>query len=170
MKNNIKIINEAITYPKSKTLIIPANTKGWMTRGVSLRVVEDGKQIVAKEARQVALEGNLEVGDCFYTGSGRLKRRGAQRIYHAVIKRLPSDYTSVDIVGKALEHTLKAVIDDGWESVAICGLGIHEGDLDKEIVASLTVRICKKYFRKILIKIVDSDKEFIDNIQKYMET
>jgi len=164
----IDIILGDITYPKSESLIIPANLSGIMNRGVQKRIVKEGWKIIEKEAKENVKKGNLELGDYFVTEPGRLKRRGVKKIYHSIIKRFPSDFTSVNIVNKALLNVFRGVIKDKNSSVTICSIGTEPGELDKTIIAKIMIRICEKFKSEIKIKIMDEDEEFINDIRKYL--
>ena len=153
-----------ICYPKSEALIIPANTKGIMSVGVPARISKAGLSKISKEVKKFITNNKVEVGQCIISGPGRLKRRGVKNIYHAVIKRLQSDFTTIYIVREALKNSLQMVVDDEMESVALCGLGIDFGEIDNKTVARLTFEICKKYENKIKIKIIDYSEEFITEI------
>ena len=111
----------------------------------------------------------IKVGDCFSTESGRLKRRGVKRIYHSVIKRLQNDFSSIFIINNALDNALKEVVNDGMKTVAVCGLGINDGNLDAKTIARITVEICNKYNEKIEIKIIDSNEEFIKEVNYFIK-
>jgi O-acetyl-ADP-ribose deacetylase (regulator of RNase III) len=163
---NVKIILGDITYPKSEAVIIPANLSGLMNKGVPSRIVKVGWQKVEKEAKKALNEKKMVIGDCFVTDSGRLKRRGVKKIYHTIIKRYQNDFTSVYIVQKALSNVMKKVIKDKNKTVALCGIGIEPGDLDKKSIAKITMQICDKFSHKIKIKIIDDNKEFIDELNK----
>jgi hypothetical protein len=86
-----------------------------------------------------------------------------------VIKRLQSDFSSIYIINKALNKVLQAVVDDGCESVAICGLGLEDGDLDSKTVARITVEICNRYDNRIKISIIDDNKEFIKEVNSFIK-
>ncbi|MHA1469084.1 MAG: macro domain-containing protein [Candidatus Asgardarchaeia archaeon] len=160
----MKIILGNICYPKSEALIIPANAMGVMGRGRAAKIVKDGLTGISKEARAFALDNEIELGECFCTGSGRLNRRGLKRIYHAVIKRLQSDFSSIYIVERALDNTLSAIVADNIETATICGLGIEPGGLDKKSVARATMEACYKFKEKIELKIIDENEEFINEV------
>ena len=161
----IEAILGNICYPKSEALIIPSNTKGIMSQGIPKRIIKDGHIGIFREV-QLYLENNkVEVGQCFTSGSGRLKRRGCKKIYHAVIKRLQSDFTSIYIVKQTLKNNLIKVVKDKEVSVAICGVGIGDGDLEPKTIARITVEICNKYKNRIKIKIIDNNKEFIEEVK-----
>jgi len=165
----LKIILGNPAYPKSEALIIPANTAGIMNKGIQNKIIKDGWKIIAEEAQQNARKKRYEIGDCFTTGPGRLRRRGTKKIFHAIIRNLPNDFLTIDSIRKALSNTLKAVIKDGMKSVTVCGLGINPGELDKTTVARIIVEICDKYRDKIDIKIMDENIDFINEAKKYWE-
>lgn len=162
----LKIVKGNICYPKSEALIIPANTKGAMSRGRTAKVIKDGLSGISKEVKQFITNNKIEVkvGDCFVTGPGRLNRRGLKKIYHAVIKRLQSDFTSVHIVREALQNSLKRVEADGMKSVTICGLGIEPGELDPKTIARITLEQAIKLAKRMEIKIMDDNEEFINEL------
>ena len=165
----IKIILGDPTYPKSEAFIVPANTKGIMTQGVLKQVVREGWSIISDEVEQIMSKNKFVVGDYFVTGPGRLKRRGVKNIYHAIIKRLPSDFTSLTIVSSTLNKVLKNVIKDKMKSVTICALGIESGGLDTYSVAMITVELCKKFMTEIEIKIIDDNKNFINDVKDILD-
>ena len=57
---------------------------------------------------------------------------------------------------------MKAVIDDGFESVAVSNFGSQQGQLNIHTIAMITVEECLKIDHKIDVKIIDNDKEFIN--------
>jgi len=163
-EKKVKIMLADICYPKSEALILPSNTKGIMSRGILARVVKDGWKGLEKEAKRVAMEEEIKVGDCYVTEPGRLKRRGVKKIYHSAIKRLPSDYTSVTIIDNALRVAMSRVIKDNMISVSFCGMGIEPGDLDVRSVARIISDICKYFQDEINIKVIDDNVEFIKDL------
>jgi O-acetyl-ADP-ribose deacetylase (regulator of RNase III) len=163
----MKIILGDITYPKSDCIIIPANMQGIMNNGIARRVIKEGFNSIKRESKKEVKENNYNIGDCFITGPGKLKRRGVKKIYHTIIKSLPNDYTSLDIVEKSLLNCLRQIINDKVKSVSICGLGIDDGDLDKRSVARIMFNICNMFDNKIDIKIVDDNEEFIEELENF---
>ena len=170
MKNTkIKVILGDVLYPKSEALIIEANTKGIMSRGLLNRIVKFEWKVTKKQVKKIISENEIEIGDIFTTEPGKFKRRGVHQIYHCVIKRLPSDYTSLNIVEKIIKKVFKQVIDDYMNSVTICGIGIEPGDLDPRSVARIICEICNIYKHDIKIKIIDDNREFINEVNKILE-
>jgi len=165
----IEAILGDMCYPKSKALIIPANTKGIMTKGIPARIIKDGLSSISKEAKLITSNNKIEVGGYFTTGPGRLNKRGLKKIYHAVIKVLQSDFTSIYIVRNTLDNIMQKIIEDSQESLAICGLGIEAGNLDQTTIAKITVEICERYEDKIKIKIIDDNVEFIEEAKKHIK-
>jgi len=165
----MKAIIGDMCYPKSEALIIPSNTKGIMSRGRASRLLKDGLSGISKEAKRIAKENKVEVGQCFSTYPGRLNKRGIKKIYHAVIKRLQSDFTSIYNVRETLATTLETVCDDDMESVAICGIGIDPGDLDSKSIAIVIKKVCDKFDDRIIITIIDDDAVFINKINELLK-
>lgn len=163
-EKSLKIILGDICYPKSEALIIPANSQGIMDRGILKRIVKDGWKGIEEEAKKNAIQEKVKIGDIFTTEPGRLKRRGVKKIYHVVIKRLPSDYTSVNIVTNGIKKALYQAIKDQWKSVTICGIGIEPGDLDKKTIAAITCEMCNRLKEQINIKIMDDNVDFINEV------
>ena len=162
----LKMIIGNICYPKSEALIIPANTRGSMLRGRPSKIIKDGLRGISKEAKQFVTNNILKPGDCFSTGPGRLNRRGLKKIYHAVIKRLQSDFTSIYIVRNALYNSFNIAVSDGMKTVTVCGLGIEPGELDPKTIARITLEQINKFTEKIEIKVIDENKEFINELNK----
>lgn len=168
----VKIVMGDICYPKSNALIIPANMTGMMLRGRSAKIAKSGLSGIVKETKQFITNNKIKkkdkigIGDCFSTGPGRLNRRGLKKIYHAVIKRLQSDFTSIHIVREALCNSLRMVVTDEMESVTICGLGIEPGELDPVVVARVTLEQINKFANKIEIKVIDENQEFIKELMR----
>jgi len=162
----VKIVVGDICYPQSNALIIPANTTGGMLRGRSAKISKAGLGGIVKEAKEFLTKNKIEPGKCYSTGPGRLNRRGLKKIYHAVIKRLESDFTSIHIVREALSSSLKMVEADGIKSVTVCGLGIGLGELDPITVARITIEQIRKFENRIEIKVIDENQEFINELEK----
>ena len=158
-----------ICYPKSKALIIPSNVVGVMTLGVGAKIAEAASTKLVKEVKEYVADNKLEVGENFSTCSGKLKRRGVDRVYHVIIKRLQNDFTSIYIVRNALNKVMSRVVRDNMESVTLCGIGIEHGDLDQKTIARVTVDICRKYDNHVKIKIIDDRKEFITEVDNLIK-
>jgi O-acetyl-ADP-ribose deacetylase (regulator of RNase III) len=164
----MQVILGDVCFPKSEILVIPSNTKGIMSKGLLKRVAKDGFKGIEKEAKTNASKKRVEVGDYFTTGPGRFKRRGTKKIYHAVIKRFPGDFSSSFIVEKLLNKIIKNVISEGYKSITLCGIGIGAGELDEKIIANIMVNVCCIYDDKIEIRIIDDNVDFINEVGKIL--
>ncbi len=167
--SGLSVILGDFCYPKSEALIIPANSKGIMSRGKAGKIIEVGLSGISKEAKAFTTNNKIELGECFSTGPGRLKRRGLKKIYHSVIKSLQSDLVSIYIIRIALTNALNAVLKDGIESVTICGLGIEPGELDEKSVAQATLEVCDKFKNKMDVKIIDDNVKFINELNNLIK-
>jgi O-acetyl-ADP-ribose deacetylase (regulator of RNase III) len=167
IKKYIKIIEGQITYPKTEAIIIPANSVGLMNKGILLTIIQEGFQIIEKEAKKVSKEKKIKIGECFSTNSGRLKKRGIKRIYHGVIKRFVNDFTSIEIIERAIDNSFKEVLKDKCESVSIVGIGIE--DIGYKTAAKILFSISERYKSKIDIKIIDNNSDFIKELKILQE-
>ena len=164
----MKIILGDICYPKSKVLIIPSNSMGIMNRGIAKKVLKHAWIGVENQSKEEAKKKKYKLGECFFTGPGRLRRRGVVNICHAIIKRLPSDLISVSIVQEALNNSFLKVIKNKLSSVTIPGFAIDSDNIDEGVIANITAMVCNRYKRKVEIKIIDDNKEFIEKISKIL--
>lgn len=165
----ISVLNIDICHPKSKTIIIPANQQGIMSYGIAGKVTKEGFKGIEKEAKEYIKLNPVNLTDVFSTYPGRLNRRGVKKIYHAVVKRFPNDFISLDTIKKAINNAFKAVIQDGWDDVSICSFGTEDGEIDEYVSAYWIVDIANRYKTKINIKIVDENKKFIKEVKKIIE-
>ena len=167
IQKNIKIILGDICYPKSETLILPANSKGIMNKGVLKRIRKDGWKIIENEAKEECNKKTLVIGDIFVTGPGKLKRRGVKIIYHCVLQKFPGEYISLGSIKLVLAKALKMAKDEKSESVTVCNIGSEGNGLCKYSEARIILEECYKI--GLNIKIMDSDEEFIDNVRKIFQ-
>lgn len=165
IEENFRIGNPC--YPKSDGLIIPANACGSMDRGIASKIAKDSLSGVPKQAKEFAKNNKIEVGTCFSTGPGRLNRRGVKKIYHAVIKRTQNDFTSIFVVEKALTSAILMAINDGLQSVTICGIGIEPGELDPKTLARIIYNKYVIYRHRIEIKVIDKNAELISELNNF---
>ena len=163
----MKAIVGDICKPKTEAIIIPANTKGIMSRGIPAKVVKSGLSGIFKEVKEYIENNIVEEGDCFFTGPGRLNRRGIKKICHSVTKRLQSDFSSIYIINKVLGNAMQTVVGDGYKSVAICSLG--DDNLDEKTIARITVEICNRYDSRIKINIIDDNEDFIREVNSFIK-
>lgn len=161
---SLEITREKITYPKVECIIIPGCCNGRMKKGIVYEVAKDSLFTVERELKRIAKEKELKIEDVVKTGSGRLKRRRVQTVYHAMIKRVPNDFVSLDTIANSLRKSLELVIKNKHSKVAICSFGFDE--LENISLANQMFEICDMYKNKIDIKIMDENREFIKQLEK----
>ncbi|NJL70416.1 MAG: Appr-1-p processing protein [Candidatus Competibacteraceae bacterium] len=165
----------------TEAIVISANGCGILTHGVADAIREAGGESIGEEAKrlvaarlkplgnyQKARDEPFKPGECYVTGSGKLRKRGTKNVYHAVTMEYPGGMTSIDFVCKAMRSALDKAIANGVKSIAIPGLGIGTGRLDKTTVAIRMARIAQEYQNWIEIVLLDQDKEFIDELKRFL--
>lgn len=165
----LQVVLGDISYPKSTLLVLPSTGIGISLGETTDIVVAAGGKIILKEAKRVVSERgkNYVPGEFFLTRPGRMKRRGVQAICHAVLAKHPQDYTSVLIIKAAIRSIFKWAAKNNIDSVALPGLGIHGelGYVDKQLVGAMMAFECEQINHKLDIKIIDTDKEFIQAVK-----
>jgi hypothetical protein len=63
---------------------------------------------------------------------------------------------------------VQAIIDK-IPSISICGIGTEGEELNKKGVARIIIETCRKFTGKIKVRIIDDNKEFIDNVKEILE-
>jgi len=159
-----------IVRPLTEGIIIPANGSGLMIYGAAAEVKKVAGDDIEYEAIEVVDQQKtpFKAGDCFKTRPYKLARRGVKWVYHAITTELPRGESDIHTVNKVLYKVFDAVAKDGLKNVAITGLGTGVGNVDRSIVASLMVQIGFNYSDKFTIKIVDKNKSFINEVNKFL--
>jgi O-acetyl-ADP-ribose deacetylase (regulator of RNase III) len=165
----MKVVTGDITKVQDIEVIVnAANGCGIMGAGVAGAINRSSSGFVGEEAREVCRDNVREPGTMYITGSGYLKRRGIQQVYHAVVMKFPGSPTSLDIVVAALRSVMAAAIEKGVKSIAIPGLGTGIGGLDKQQVAQRMAKILQQYEGKIDITVIDQGEEFVEEFSKFV--
>jgi len=162
--NNFKTILGDICYPKSQALVITGNTSGLMTSDTQKKILKTAGKKLLKEIKKIFMIKKIFIGDYVSTEPCRLKARGVKRIYFPILKRFPSDFISSHIIREAFLNVFRQIIKDQMLSISICGISSDIEGLDKKVVANIILSVCEDFNDKIDILIIDSDKEFIDEI------
>ena len=172
MKNGLNIEAEIrdITRPLTEAVVCSGNCFGLMVRGSAKALKEIAGQEAENEAKLKSYRNGklIEAGDCFSTRPYKMSRRGVKVIYHAVIKKYPGGITSLDFVTKSIRKVLEMAVSEGIKTIAIPGIGTGEGRLDKSSVASIMFRIVKDFNHKIEVRFVDTNKEFINEVEQLL--
>lgn len=165
----MKIVLGDITKVQDIEVIVnAANGCGIMGAGVAGAINRSSSGFVGEEAREVCRDNVREPGNVYITGSGYLKRRGIQQVYHAVVMKYPGGPTNLDFVVTALREVMTAATENGVKSIAIPGLGTGIGGLDKQQVAQRMAKVLQQYEGKIDITVIDQGEEFIGEFNNYI--
>jgi len=164
------IVGDIASPKKSQIVVNPANGVGVMGRGVAGALADIGGPTISEEAKALVRKRGkpFEAGDVYSTTSGKLHRRGVQRIYHAVTMQYPGGFTSIDTVNRLMVKVLEKAIEAKWQSIAIPGLGTGIGRLDYTIVANVMANVAKRHDHEIHIRIIDSSPIFISEVNKLL--
>jgi len=155
---------------KMEAIVNPANGVGIMGAGVAGAITTYAGPNVSKEAKELVKKRGrpFEAGDAYATGAYRLEKWGVKKIYHAVTMKYPGGLTSVNVVNRAMRGVIRMALRDGIKSVAFPGLGTGIGRLDKTVVADTMVSVCQQHDHKLEIKIIDVDRDFIEEIKRHV--
>jgi len=160
-----------ITQPSTEVVVNAANGCGIMGHGVAGALRVAGGPTIQEEAKKLVEDKGspYQAGACYVTGPGELRKRGIKQIYHAVTMTYPGGNTSLDFVSKTMRETLDTAIRNGVDSIAFPGLGTGVGRLNKTMVAAKMAQIAKSYDHLIKIVIVDRDKDFVQEVERFLE-
>ena len=153
---------------ETEAIVNASNGCGIMGKGVAGAIRAAAGKDIEKEAKDICRKNGtpISAGDCYKTSSGRLAKHGIKVIYHAVTMKYPGSISSLYIVGAAMRSVLSRAYKDGVKSIAIPGLGIGIGALNKEFVAKEMVRIAQKYETEMDIVLIDFNEEFIKYVTR----
>ena len=159
-----------IIEAQTEAIVCNANVLGVMDRSISRLVAQSAGDTVSEEAKDACARGKrLEEGGFFTTSSGKLAKKGINRIYHAVIASDPAGFTSMFFIEKSIKGILKDCVKNKYKSLAIPNLGCNCG-FDPIAVATSMSKAIIDFYDKIDIVFVDTDKEFIEKLNTYLLT
>lgn len=149
-----------------EVIVNAANGIGVMGAGLAGALAKAGGEMLSKTAKTHCDEfGPFNAGTCYRTDAGLLKRRGVKEIYHAVTMKFPGGMTSLQIVEDALQSVMKEAMAQGVRSIAVPGLGIGIGRLDRTVVAQRMASILELYNGLMEILVVDRNELFISDFK-----
>jgi O-acetyl-ADP-ribose deacetylase (regulator of RNase III) len=165
----MQAFNSSIVDFEADVIVNAANGQGILGSGVAGAIRKAAGNSLTREVREFCLEmGGFEEGDCYISSAGDLGNTKA--VYHVVTMKFPGGRTNLDIVEKGMRKALSIAIMNNVKSIAFPGLGTGTGGLDIGSAAHLMVSVANDYKDKVNISIVDIDADFIQRVQKEMET
>ena len=135
----IEIQSGDITEAKVDAIVNPANTYGWMGGGVAGAIKQKGGEEIEKE---IVAKGHMELGKAVSTTAGELPFKS---IIHAPTMENPADKATSYNVAMAVKGALHFADDQGYESIAVPGMGTGVGDFPVEEAAQLMMQEIKAF-------------------------
>jgi O-acetyl-ADP-ribose deacetylase (regulator of RNase III) len=166
MKETIKplvmVKKASITTLNVKAIVNPANSFGYMGGGVAGVIKKVGGQSIEDEAVEQA---PIQVGQAVMTSAGDLV---CKRVIHAPTMHNPGERTTAHKVLCATKAALELADEEGFQSLAIPGMGTGVGGLDKQEAADTIIRAIEETeFRRIeKIILIDINEEMVGAFKK----
>ena len=158
----ITILHSDITQITADAIVNPANSYGYMGGGVAGALKKFGGIEIEQEAAEQA---PIPIGHAVLTRAGLLKCR---QIIHAPTMHQPAEPTTSGNVREATRAALQLADDEGFEKIAMPGMGTGVGKLGK-------LEAAKAMFAEILnfepqhlkeIVLIDHGKEMVQAWKK----
>lgn len=152
---------------EADALVNAANSLGYMGGGVAGFLKRNCGEEVEREAIQKA---PIPVGKAITTSAGRLRNK-FKGIIHAPTMERPGMTIHPENVYKATAGALEEADRNGFQTIAIPGMGTGVGGVSKEIAAKLMLKAISEFKGKNLKKIilVDIDEEMVKAFEKAFE-
>ena len=160
MKSNpkIEVRKASITTIDVEAVVNPANSFGYMGGGVASVIKRVGGSKIEQEAVRQA---PIQIGCAVTTTSGDLV---CKKVIHAPTMHNPGERTDAHKVLSAARAALEEAEKQGFQSLAIPGMGTGVGGLDKSEAARTIMKVINETSFKSLKKIIltDIDQEMVD--------
>ena len=169
----IRVLQEDIIMLRDVEAICVANNgMGICSKGSSAALNEILEGVMEVEARKFCSSQRYRVmeGGCFKTSPGKFDKHGIKAIYHAVTTSYVGGPSSLHSISQAFKKVMETALKDEIKSLAVCGLGTGSAAMDKESVARIMVQIAENYSHRIDVFICDLDKDFVNEVKKFIKT
>lgn len=153
----IEVKKASITTCEVEAIVNPANSFGYMGGGVAGVIKRVGGQIIEDEAIEQA---PFQVGEAILTSAGDLI---CEKVIHAPTMHNPGELTDAHKVFCATKAALELADKEGFNSIALPGMGTGVGGLKKSEAARTILKAIKSvrfmHLKKIIL--VDIDEEMV---------
>ncbi|MFN3870127.1 MAG: ADP-ribose-binding protein [Aquificaceae bacterium] len=158
----VEVLKGSLLEVKAQAIVNPANSYGYMGGGVAGVIKRFGGEEIEREAVKKA---PIPVGSAVLTTAGQLSFKG---VIHAPTMEEPAMKTTEEKVRKAVRAALELADKEGFEVIAMPGMGTGVGGLSKEIAAKAMLEEVKAFSGKSLKKVilVDIDKDMVEAWRK----
>lgn len=158
----IEVIKGSILEADADIIVNAANSEGWMGGGVAGVIKRSAGSEVEREAVEKA---PIPVGEAVLTSAGRTTFKG---IIHAPTMEHPAMRIPPENVTKATLAALRLADQQGYQAIAIPGMGTGVGGVSKEEAATRMVEALKAFTPQALCRVilVDVDEEMVRSWEK----
>jgi len=154
---DIQIQKGDITKVQADAIVNPANSFGWMGGGSAKAIKNAGGREIEDD---VVNKAPLEVGKALATTAGKLPFKA---VIHAPTMETPAEKAMDYNVEMAVRGALLLADDQGFETIAMPGMGTGIGDFPKDKAAKIMIEEIKKLNPINLEKVIliDIDGEMV---------
>lgn len=158
----VDVIKGSIIEVDVEVIVNPANSYGVMGGGVAGVIKRFGGREVEESARE---KSPIPVGSAILTSAGKLPFKG---IIHAPTMERPAMATDRNKVKSATLAALKLADKEGFESIAIPGMGTGVGRVPKDVSATAMMEAAKEFSGSSLKRVVfvDIDQNMVKEWEK----
>lgn len=153
----IEVVSGSILEVHADIIVNAANSQGWMGGGVAGAIKRSAGAEVEEEA---VAKAPIPVGEAVITSGGKTNFKG---IIHAPTMEQPAMSIPAENVSKATLAALDLADREGYESIAIPGMGTGVGGVSRKEAARRMVEVAKRFaplrLRKVIL--VDIDEEMV---------
>lgn len=163
----IEIKQGSIIDVEADAIVNAANSLGYMGGGVAGFL----KRVCGSEVENEAIEKSpIPVGKAVSTSAGKLKDK-FKAIIHAPTMERPAMRIPPENVFKATLGALEEADKNGFQKIAIPGMGTGVGGVEKKVAAELMLKAILEFKPKNLKKVIliDIDPEMVKEFQKALE-
>lgn len=140
-----------------------ANGRGPLGAGVAGAIRRAGGLEIQNEAVSICASTNVQPGDVYITGAGKLPYTG---VIHLCTMKEPGSQSNLKVVQKCLNSLIEFCNEEGVKLVALPALGTGIGGINKNQVAKLYVEMLKDSDIKFIV--TDIDEDFIGFVNMYL--
>ncbi|RMH04668.1 MAG: macro domain-containing protein [Aquificota bacterium] len=160
----IKVVHGSLLEIQAQAIVNPANSLGYMGGGVAGVIKRFGGEEIEKEAVSKA---PIPVGSAVLTTAGKLPFKG---VIHAPTMEEPAMATTPEKVRRAVRACLELADREGFEVIAMPGMGTGVGRLPKDIAARVMVEEIRSFNAKNLKRVilVDLDEELVREWERHL--
>jgi len=153
----IEIVSGSILEVNADAIVNAANSQGWMGGGVAGAIKRAAGREVESEA---VAKAPIPVGEAIMTSAGKTRFKG---IIHAPTMERPAMRVTAENVARATLAALRLAEEEGFDRIAIPGMGTGVGGVDREKAAQVMIDTLKGFAASRLKKVilVDIEEEMV---------